>query len=165
MPFDGRRRYEAGTSRDDFEDDDPMTLPVPAWEQAELTFTAEHDHTRPYTDVEMWADFTHTPTGTVLRRPAFWDGGRTWRIRFASPEAEGEWVWRTRCSTDDPGLAGRTGRLAAVPGSDTSPFRRHGFWRMSPGGRSLVHADGTPALLVADTAWALPWRATVDFEG
>jgi hypothetical protein len=31
---------------------------------------------------------------------------------------------------------------------------------MSPGGRSLIHADGTPALLVADTAWALPWRAT-----
>ena len=31
---------------------------------------------------------------------------------------------------------------------------------MSPGGRSVVHADGTSALLVADTAWALPWRAT-----
>ena len=42
------------------------------------------------------------------------------------------------------------------------PFGQHGFWRMSPGGRSLVHADGTPALLVADTAWALPWRATAD---
>ncbi len=39
-------------------------------------------------------------------------------------------------------------------------FEQHGFWRMSPGGRSLVHADGTPALLAADTAWALPWRAT-----
>ena len=36
----------------------------------------------------------------------------------------------------------------------------HGFWRMSPSGRQLVHADGTPALMVADTAWALPWRAT-----
>jgi hypothetical protein len=33
---------------------------------------------------------------------------------------------------------------------------------MSPEGRSLVHADGTPAILVADTAWALPWRATED---
>ncbi len=33
---------------------------------------------------------------------------------------------------------------------------------MSPGGRNLVHADGTPALLVADTAWALLWRATVE---
>ena len=31
---------------------------------------------------------------------------------------------------------------------------------MSPSGRQLVHADGTPALMVADTAWALPFRAT-----
>src|SRR6266567_3946754 len=33
---------------------------------------------------------------------------------------------------------------------------------MSPGARSLVHADGTPAILVGDTAWALLWRATED---
>ncbi len=33
---------------------------------------------------------------------------------------------------------------------------------MSPGGRSLVHADGTPAVLVADTPWGLPWRGTVE---
>ncbi|WP_229840614.1 apiosidase-like domain-containing protein [Streptomyces brasiliensis] len=38
----------------------------------------------------------------------------------------------------------------------------HGFWRMSAQGRSLVHADGTPAVLVGDTAGALPWRATED---
>jgi hypothetical protein len=31
---------------------------------------------------------------------------------------------------------------------------------MSPGGRTLVHADGRPTLLVAGTAWGLPWRAT-----
>jgi uncharacterized protein DUF4038 len=31
---------------------------------------------------------------------------------------------------------------------------------MSPGGRNLIHADDTPVLLVADTAWSLPWRAT-----
>lgn len=36
-------------------------------------------------------------------------------------------------------------------------LRRPAFW---DGGRNLVHADGKPALLVADTAWALPWRAT-----
>ena len=41
------------------------------------------------------------------------------------------------------------------------PFYKHGFWKMSPGGRNLVHADGKPALLIGDTAWALPWRATL----
>lgn len=46
------------------------------------------------------------------------------------------------------------------PATGRTVWTEHGFWRMSPGGRSLVHADGAPALLVADTAWALPWRAT-----
>ena len=27
---------------------------------------------------------------------------------------------------------------------------------------AAVHADDTPALLAGDTAWALPWRATVE---
>ena len=31
---------------------------------------------------------------------------------------------------------------------------------MSPGKRSLVHADGRAAILAGDTAWGLPWRAT-----
>ncbi|WP_329231838.1 DUF4038 domain-containing protein [Streptomyces canus] len=64
----------------------------------------------------------------------------------------------------DPGLHGRTGTLTIgeTDPAAASPFRRHGFWRMSPGGRSLVHADGTPALIAADTAWGLPWRATAE---
>ncbi|MET7488477.1 DUF4038 domain-containing protein [Streptomyces sp. NPDC005538] len=135
---------------------------IHAWRQTELSFTAERGHPDPYTGVELWADFTHVPTGTVLRRPAFWDGGSTWRVRFASPVAAGVWSWRTDGYVDDPGLVGRTGELTVVQADPVHRFEEHGFWRMSPGGRSLVHADGTPALLVADTAWALPWRATPD---
>ncbi|MEU5027517.1 DUF4038 domain-containing protein [Streptomyces milbemycinicus] len=135
---------------------------IEVWRQYELSFTAEHTYANPYTDVQVWADFTHEPTGTVLRRPAFWDGGSTWRIRFASPLSEGRWSWRTDSSGDDPGLTGRTGELTLVPAESADRFLSHGFWRMSPGGRSLVHADGAPALLVADTAWGLPWRATED---
>ncbi|WP_406449203.1 DUF4038 domain-containing protein [Streptomyces sp. NBC_01622] len=137
---------------------DPVTAP---WRQTEITLIGVRDHANPYTDVDVWADFTHE-SGTVLRRPAFWDGGRVWKIRFAAPEPAGRWTWRSdsNCLTDE-GLSGRSGTLDVRPVTDDADsFHRHGFWRMSPGGRSLVHADGTPALLVADTAWALPWRAT-----
>src|SRR5262249_5292521 len=96
--------------------------------------------------------------GNVLRRPAFFDGGRTWRIRFASPIAYGKWQWTT--TAPDAGLDAVTGTVEIVPAESANPFHRHGFWRMSPGGPRPPHADGTPALLVADTAWALPWRAT-----
>jgi hypothetical protein len=130
------------------------------WREVELTLTAERDYPNPYTDVEVWAEFAHT-SGATIRRPAFWDGGRAWAVRFASPLAEGRWTWRSFCSADDAGLSGHSGELAceAAPAGGTR-FERRGFWRMAPGGCSLVHADGTPALLAADTAWALPWRAT-----
>jgi len=141
--------------------EDPGSAPR-AWQPVEIELAGEQSHANPYTDVDIWCDF-EDERGTVLRRPAFWAGGSTWKVRFAAPTA-GRWRWRTFGSIDDPGLAGRTGELNAA---DPDPqnvgiFGRHGFWRMSRGGRSLVHADGTPAILVGDTPWAMPWRATVD---
>src|SRR5207237_9353015 len=81
------------------------------WREIEITLTAERDYPDPYTDVEVWADFTHEREIT-LRRPAFWDGGRTWKIRFASPVAAGRWTWRSFSSVEDGGLAGQSGELA-----------------------------------------------------
>jgi hypothetical protein len=130
------------------------------WREVELAFTAARDYANPYTELDVWADFTHS-SGLTLRRPAFWDGGRTWRVRFASPRADGNWAWRSACSVDDAGLAGQSGEIACAAAEHTDHrFYRHGFWRMSPGRRNLVHADGRAAVLVGDTAWGLPWRAT-----
>lgn len=131
------------------------------WQEIEITLTAARDYANPFTDVEAWAEFTHE-NGTVLRRPAFWDGATTWKVRFASPIATGRWTWKSFSSVQDNQLA-QSGEIVCAPGvSADHRFTKHGFWRMSPGRRSLVHADGTPAVLVADTAWGLPWRATVD---
>ncbi|HEX8344166.1 MAG TPA: DUF4038 domain-containing protein [Actinoplanes sp.] len=128
-----------------------------AWQEIEIVLTATDDVPDPYAGVDVWADFTHDD-GSTVRRPGFHDGGRTWRIRFASPVGHGRWRWRT--FSDVAGLGDVSGAVDIEPVPSDDPFRRHGFWRMSPGRRSLVHADGTPAVLVADTAWALPWRAT-----
>ncbi|MEU3143275.1 DUF4038 domain-containing protein [Streptomyces sp. NPDC006999] len=135
---------------------------VHAWMPVEITLAAQRQYARPYTDVEVWAEFTHG-SGAVVRRPGFWDGGSTWRFRFAAPFAGGRWTWRSVADPADPGLDGQRGELTVADHSAVgNRFHRHGFWRMSPQGRSLVHADGTPAVLVGDTAWALPWRATED---
>ena len=130
------------------------------WQEYEVALTSAQVHSQPYTETEVWADFTHE-TGQVLRRPAFWDGAQSWKVRFA-PTHEGRWTWQSFANVADTGLV-RTGSLAARADAETkNRFYRHGFWKMSPQRRNLVHADGTPALLVADTAWALPWRATLE---
>jgi Protein of unknown function (DUF4038)/Domain of unknown function (DUF5060) len=130
------------------------------WQEIELTLTAEESHAYPYTKVEVWADFVHEG-GTVLRRPAFWDGGNVWKIRFAAT-LEGAWSWKTFANVADAGLTGQSGELSCQHANSEHLFYKHGFWKMSPGGRNLVHADGTSALLVGDTAWGLPWRATLE---
>ncbi|GAA4968513.1 DUF4038 domain-containing protein [Kineococcus glutinatus] len=134
-----------------------------AWRETELRLTATGTCANPYTDVDVWVDFTHDD-GTSLRRPAFYDGeedGRpTWGVRFASPVAAGRWRWRSDASTADPGLTGVEGAVRVEAGGASTRFERRGFWRTSPDAHNLVHADGTPAVLVGDTAWALPWRAT-----
>ena len=131
------------------------------WQEIEITLTSSTDLENPYTAVEVYADFTHID-GSTLRRPAFWDGGRTWKIRFASPGLVGSWTWQTSSNTSDAGLNGQTGTLEVEQNSSENIFYKHGFWRMSDGKRSLVHADSTPIVLVGDTIWAFPWRATLE---
>jgi hypothetical protein len=142
-----------------------MTMaPIPAvgtWTVHQLEFTAGNSYDNPYADVEFWVEFRHED-GTVLRRPGYWDGESSFGVRFAAAGRPGRWTWQSYCSVSDPGLTGQTGILDIIAAEDGNRFRRHGFWRISPGGRSLVHADGYPCVLVADTAWALPWRATPD---
>ncbi len=59
---------------------------APQWREVEISF-AGPDAANPYTDVEAWVIFTHT-SGRQLRRPMFWDGGTTYRVRFASTQPE-----------------------------------------------------------------------------
>src|SRR5579872_6000868 len=107
---------------------------VRPWEEVEIALAAEHDDRNPYTDAALHADFSHE-SGLTLRRPGFWDGGRSWRIRFAAPVA-GRWTWRTESAQGDPGLGGRRGDFVCAPAARAEHrFYRHGFWRMSPGAR------------------------------
>lgn len=131
------------------------------WEPVEIHFTSEVAYDNPYTEVDVWVELTHS-SGTKLKRPAFWNGGRTWTFRFASPEAKGSWAYCSFCSANDAGLSKQSGSFIVDGTSDSTVFERHGLLKMSPKGLNVVHHDGTGCFLAGDTAWALPWRATTD---
>lgn len=132
------------------------------WNEIELSFYSNETYLNPYTDIEFYAEF-FGHGGQKLIRPGFWDGGNTWKIRFASPVDKGGWDYRTCCSNSkDKGLHHKEGRFTSASYSGDNPLIRHGFLRMSEGKRNVVHGDGTPFLMIGDTPWALPFRATIE---
>jgi hypothetical protein len=85
----------------------------------------------------------------------FWDGGKTWKVRFAPP-APGEWSYSA--SSSDAGLKTVRGSFQCAAWTaderDANPTR-HGFIRVARNGpragRYFEYADGTPFLWIADT--------------
>ena len=137
---------------------------VHVWETQEITLESARDYANPYADVTVWIELTGP--GFSRKVYGFWDGGRTFKVRFVAT-APGDWRWKvTATPADDAGLNGGAGTLKAVAWSDAdlaeNPNRR-GFVRASPNGHALSYADGTPFFLTGDTwlaasTWRLPFR-------
>jgi hypothetical protein len=118
----------------------------------EFAFTADKAHGDPFNGVELVAVF-RPPSGTPLRVPAFWAGGRVWKVRYSSGVL-GVHAFRTECS--DPsgtGLHGLTGQVEVVAYGGANPLYRHGPIRVAADRRHLEHADGTPFFWLGDTWW------------
>ena len=113
------------------------------WQSSVLKFTATMETANPFLDVEITARFTG-PNGETLVLPGYWDGGKTYCVRFA-PTAVGIWRYETSASNGDPGLAA-SGEIVCEPYTGELPIYRHGFLRVSSDRSHLEHADGTPFL-------------------
>ncbi len=117
----------------------------------EAELTAAKDYDNPFWDVTVTATFT-SPSGKTHKIEAFWDGGRTWRLRFA-PDEVGQWKWQTVSEPEDGGLSGKSGALECVAYEGDNPVFKHGPLRISPDRRYIQWGDGTPFFWLADTAW------------
>merc|ERR1711924_522113 len=104
--------------------------------------------------LELNATFQHTESGVLYQTPGFWDGGLTWKVRFAAPVA-GEWNFTTSFSeTNNSGLHGQIGSFFVTEYDGENPLYQHGFLRPHESGRFLEHADGTPFYWLGDTHWS-----------
>jgi len=132
------------------------------WAETEIIFTSNNQYANPYTDIEFWVEL-EGPAGEKLIRPGFWDGGNTFKVRFANPLDKGKWRWKSFSSDPtDAGLHGETGKLVSAPYSGNNELVKNGLLKMSPGKRNVLHANNKPFLMIGDTPWALPWRGTIE---
>jgi hypothetical protein len=141
---------------------------VGQWEVFEMSMTAHTAYANAYVDglsasgrplVQVtFSGVDGEAQGRRYTVAGFWDGGQTWKVRFAPP-APGEWSYVS--ASGDAGLNGITGTLRAtawtVADLKANPAR-HGFVRVAQrgprAGRYFEYADGTPFLWVGDTWWA-----------
>ena len=129
---------------------------VESWRSTEIIFTSNKAYASPFNDVDLSATFKG-PNGISIVRPAFWDGGRIWKIRFAPSEA-GNWTFITHCSDrSNNGLEGQTGTIECVSYSGNLPIFKYGVLTLSKNKRNLAFRDQTPFFWLGDVHWL--WEA------
>lgn len=131
---------------------------IPKWERFELTLKSRDAYTNALQEAEVRVLFV-SPLGETNRTYGFWDGGKTWRVRFA-PDFPGRWRYYTMCS--DPanrGLHGQTGEFLCSAATGGSRFRDHGPVQVARDHTHFEHADRTPFLWLGDAAWDAATRS------
>jgi len=118
----------------------------------EFTFTSAKSYEDSFNEVLLDAVFTD-PLGVKRRVPAFWAGGTSWRVRYAS-SIIGTHRFQTECSdTGNTGLHGQRGEVTVTPYTGQNPLFQKGAIRIAGDGRHFAHADGTPFFWLGDTWW------------
>lgn len=141
---------------------DVVILPeAETWRELEMALESVATYDDPFRDVDVTATFSG-PGGTVLTRPAFWDGGGTWKVRFA-PTREGEWTVTTASNRPDDAGLNRSEPIAftAIPYDGPLEIYKRGFLKAEEGKRHFTYGDGTPFFYLGDTHWLMPDE---DFE-
>ncbi len=132
---------------------------IPKWHRFELTLTSRHAYTNALQEAEVRVLFV-SPLGETNRTYGFWDGGKTWRVRFA-PNFPGRWRYYTMCSDPaNPGLNGQAGEFLCIAATGDSRFDEHGPIQVARDQEHFEQADRTPFLWLGDAAWDAPPRAT-----
>ncbi len=128
---------------------------LPLYQRFEQSLESTANYANPLQEAALTAVFT-APSGEKLKVPGFWDGGKTWRVRFA-PTQTGKWKFETTCSdASNGGLHQKSGEFTVTAASGATALDQHGPIRVSNDDRHLAHQDGTPFFWVGDTAWNGP---------
>ena len=141
--------------------------PAHPWQPVEITLEASGEYSSPYVEglpdraaplvQATFRGASGAARGLRYTLAGFWDGGKTWKIRF-SPAAAGDWDWST--ASADNGLDGKRGRITCLDWTEAEKQAnpaRSGFVRVARtgdgAGRHFEYSDGTPFLWVGDTWW------------
>ncbi|HLP77722.1 MAG TPA: DUF5060 domain-containing protein [Candidatus Paceibacterota bacterium] len=132
---------------------------IPKWSRFEQAFKSSVVYANPLQDCTLKVVF-HSPLGETNIAYGFWDGGKTWRVRFL-PDQPGRWSYETLCSDSlNDGLRNQAGTFLCTAPVGADRFAKHGPLRVSRDRRHFEHQDGTPFFWLADEVWEGARRST-----
>ena len=117
----------------------------------EWSYTSDRERGDPFNELELDVIVKHRADS--WRIPAYWQGGREWRVRFCPPKP-GSYKITTICTdVTDSSLHGVSGTLDVAEDKDDNPLFSHGPLRVAASKRTFEHADGKPFFWLGDTWW------------
>ena len=117
----------------------------------EASFESSKDYNNPFMEAEM--DVVFSKGEQEWKIPAFWDGGRRWKVRFAAPEV-GEYTYQaTATDKSNKGLNTAKQTLTVTEYTGNNPLYAHGKLQVTKDNRYFEFADGTPFFWLGDTWW------------
>src|SRR5438552_538135 len=103
---------------------------VSDYDRFEQSFESSFAYGNPLQEAALTVTFT-SPQGDRLKAPGFWDGGKSWRVRFA-PTQVGKWKFATVCSDpNNKGLQNQSGGFTVTAATGKTRFVLHGPIRVS----------------------------------
>ena len=128
-------------------------MKVMTWVADEISFKSKKTYENPFEDVDISAVFTLGSKKMVV--PGFWDGGNTWKIRFALSKV-GVWNYEVTCTDkDNESLTGK-GEVECVKYDGDLEIYKRGFLKTVKNVHYFMYNDGTPFFYLGDTHWTMP---------
>ena len=128
------------------------SITVAKWSRFDLTLKSSVPYANPLQSIALDAVFV-SPLGETNHVAGFWDGDKTWRVRF-SPDFPGKWTYRTICSDSaNTSLDNQIGEFTCTAALTRHALDRRGPIRVARDHRHFEHADRTPFLWLGDVAW------------
>ncbi|TDE18549.1 apiosidase-like domain-containing protein [Dyadobacter psychrotolerans] len=135
---------------------------TPIWTKFEKQFQSAKTYENPVYNLQRFHVRFESPSGRVKIINGFWDGDKTWKVRF-SPDETGSWVYQSFCSdTLNTGLHHIEGTFECSEPNSTLAIYSKGHIVHPKGSYYLSHADGTPFFYTACTAWNGTLKSTAE---
>lgn len=128
----------------------------------ETSFTSSKEYENPFMEVELDVIFSNGKEEWKV--PGFWDGGKTWKVRFSAPEVGEYTYYATATDTSNTGLNTKKKTLRVTEYTGDNPLYKRGKLRVTEDNRYFEFSDGTPFLWLGDTWWKGLCKR-ISFEG